>query len=86
MNVDYRKRSYPSLRVKMRLFTRLFCIGMVAIAAGSWLPDIDHLFKGQGRTWGHHLPVPAIICGIVVVALIGRQVRARILEYAHSRS
>mgnify|MGYP006871786241 CR=1 FL=1 len=48
--------------------------GLAGIAVGAWLPDADHFFQGQARTWGHTWYFPLVVSGIILLAFICRQV------------
>jgi hypothetical protein len=54
--------------------TSLVLAGLLGIALGSVLPDFDHFFEGQGRTWGHTWYFPLVVSGIILLAFICRQV------------
>lgn len=58
---------------KIRSFTSIMVIGFLGFAIGNF-GDIDHLFEGQVRTWGHDWHFPCVIFGIMGIAFISGQI------------
>ncbi len=43
-----------------------------AVVLGSLLPDLDHIFQGESRTWGHDYRLPLVVYAGLFLASLGR--------------
>jgi len=68
----------------MRVPSRLVLLGILGIACGAVVPDADHLFKGQARTWGHDWRIFAVVYGGCLIAYLCRSTWAGILKSSQS--
>lgn len=68
------------LHIKVRNLASLILVGLTGIAFGAWSPDLDHMFEGQARTWGHYYSFPIIVCSVVVFAYLCRLAQLRLLN------
>ena len=64
----------------MDIKVRNIALFVLPVIAGATFPDIDHLFEGQARTWGHDWHYPCFILAIVAIAYIGRWIKTRVLR------
>ncbi len=76
MNVRLRNKLYPLLSI------HTLCI--IAIIAGSALPDFDVLWHSH-RGWTHNILVPISVLFIVVGAYIGGQSKSWFLGRANAK-
>lgn len=71
--------SYKS-HIKVREFALVILCGLAGITLGANGGDIDHIFKGQARTWGHDFSFPVIVFSIVGFAHLCRYAWTGVLK------